>query len=157
MITSLEELGINPVYAAGLPENPGLYKCIFVCLGMMGNNHVLTTAEGNLLSNYLLTGGRLYMEGGDTWFNDPSTSVHSMFGIAGIHNGYNDPGLIMGQEGGFAGNMIFQYNGDESSIDRLSVSGNNAFELFRNQVPLYCNSIANDEGYYKTVGNAVAI
>jgi len=154
MITSMEELGINPVYATTLPENPGLYKCIFVCLGMMGNNHVLTTTEGTLLSDYLSAGGRLYLEGGDTWFNDPSTTVHSMFGITGIHNGYNDPGLIIGQEGGFASNMIFQYNGDETSVDRLSLSGDNAFELFRNQVPLYCNSIANDEGYYKTVGSS---
>jgi hypothetical protein len=74
-----------------------------------------------------------------------------MFKINGLQDGNSDLGLIMGQDGSFAEDLIYQYDGDNFYIDRLEPI-DNAFELFRNQVPSYCNAVALDEGTYKTVG-----
>jgi len=91
------------------------------------------------------------MEGGDTWAYDPQTSVHAMFKINGLDDGNSDLGLIFGQAGSFAEDLVYPYSGDNSYIDRIEPI-DNAFELFRNQVPSYCNAVALDEGTYKTVG-----
>ena len=74
-----------------------------------------------------------------------------MFKIQGIDDGGSDLGLIFGQDGSFAEGLVFPYSGDNNYIDRIAPIGN-AFELFRNQVPSYCNAVALDEGTYKTVG-----
>ena len=91
------------------------------------------------------------MEGGDTWAYDPATAVHSMFKINGLDDGNDDLGVIFGQDGSFAEGMAYPYSGDNNFIDRIEPT-DNAFELFRNQVPSYCNAVALDEGSYKTVG-----
>ncbi|MBU2651756.1 MAG: T9SS type A sorting domain-containing protein [Bacteroidetes bacterium] len=156
MASIIQGLGIPVDLLTSIPSDPGLYKCIFISLGTYSNNHELTVSEGQALANYLNNNGRLYMEGGDTWSYDDQTAVHPMFGINGIHDGYNDLGLILGQDGSFADDMVFSYTGDNFYIDRLEIASgaNDAFQLFRNQVPTYCNSIANDPGGYKTVGSS---
>lgn len=128
-----------------------MYQCVFVCLGIYDDNHILTDSEGQALADYLNHEGRVYMEGGDTWFYDDTTPVHSMFKINGTHDGSGDLGIIFGQEGSFAEGLTYPYNGDNSYIDRIEPTGN-AFELFHNQIPSYCNAVALDEGTYKTVG-----
>ncbi|MDT8393395.1 MAG: M14 family zinc carboxypeptidase [Bacteroidales bacterium] len=147
----IADLDLMAHHETSFPEDLDLYKSVFVCLGTYSNQHVLTNAEGQTLADYLNHGGRLYMEGGDTWAYDNPTPVHPMFKINGLNDGSNDLGLIFGQEGSFAEGLAYQYIGDNSYIDRIAPI-ENAFELFRNQVPSYCNAVALDEGSYKTVG-----
>jgi hypothetical protein len=151
MQTVISDLDITAFYETSFPDNLGMYQCIFVCLGVYNNNHVLSGAEGDKLAAYLNHGGRLYMEGGDTWFYDPATAVHEMFKIQGVSDGNGDLGLVFGQNGSFAEGLVYQYGGDNNYIDRIAPT-DNAFQLFRNQVPSYCNAVALDEGTYKTVG-----
>ncbi|MBI4453230.1 proprotein convertase P-domain-containing protein [Candidatus Woesearchaeota archaeon] len=47
------------------------YKSLFVSLGVYGAKHSLTLSEYQLLTDYLNKGGKLYVEGGDTFFLDP--------------------------------------------------------------------------------------
>jgi hypothetical protein len=117
------------------------------------DNYVLSPAEGQLLADFLSNGGRVYMEGGDTWFKDEQTAAHTMFKIAGTENGSGDLGLLFGQEGSFTEGLLFPYDGDNNNIDRI-ISLDNAFELFRNQIPSYCTAVALDEGTYKTIGTS---
>jgi hypothetical protein len=151
MQTVISNIDLPATYETSFPDDLGMYQCVFVCLGVYNVNHVLTTDEGQKLATYLSHHGRLYMEGGDTWAYDTPTLVHNMFKIQGIDDGYGDLGLIFGQDGSFAEGMVFPYSGDNSYIDRIAPI-DNAFELFRNQVPSYCNAVALDEGTYKTVG-----
>jgi hypothetical protein len=150
MQTVFSNIDVAATYTTSFPNNLDLYRCVFICLGVKDDAHTLTSNEGDALASYLNNGGRLYMEGGDTW-TDPPTAVHSMFKIDGLSNGFDDLGLLFGQTGSFAEGMVYQYNGDNEQIDRI-VPLENAFELFRNQVPAYCNAVALDEGTYKTVG-----
>lgn len=147
----MQDMDLGVTYQTSFPDYLDLYQCIFVCLGVYNDNHILSAAEGQALAEYLNNGGRLYMEGADTWAYDGATAVHPMFKINGLDDGNNDLGLIFGQDGSFAEGMIYPYEGDNYYIDRIEPI-DNAFELFRNQVPSYCNAVALDEGTYKTVG-----
>lgn len=149
----INSLDITPVYTTSFPDNFDLYYCAFICLGVYGDNYELSTAEGQVLADYLNNGGRVYMEGGDAWFQDEQTAAHAMFKIDGTENGGGDLGLLFGQNGSFAEGMLFPYDGDNNKIDRITPL-DNAFELFRNQIPSYCCAVALDEGTYKTIGTS---
>ena len=87
---------------SNLSDNNGKFDGVFVALGVYPNNHVVSDSEGTMLQQYLALGGRVYMEGGDTWVFDPQTKVHDMFkvlpvaddaanGITGPLNGVASP------------------------------------------------------------------
>ncbi len=156
MASIIQGLDLPVSLMVDFPDDLELYKCIFVCLGTYPNKYILTESEGQTLADYLNNNGRLYMEGADTWAFDDQTPVHPMFGITGTMDGYSDLALLLGQNGSFVNGMIFNYTGDNSYIDRMIITptAKDAFELFRNQVPNYCSSIANDPGTYKTIGSS---
>lgn len=153
MITCFENLGVTAEMVTSWPDDMNMYASIFVCLGVYPDNAVLTNSEGQELADFLNQGGRLYMEGGDTWYYDEPTPVHGMFNIEGITDGSDDLGILLGQAGTFTEGMIFNYTGDKNWIDRLSPLGD-AFTIFENQSPAYITGIANDAGDYKTIGTS---
>lgn len=91
------------------------------------------------------------MEGGDTWFYDDPTPVHSMFNINKIDDGTGDMGTLLGQGGTFTEGMTFNYDGDNSYMDHIAAISP-AFNIFENQNPQYCAGVAYDAGSYKTIG-----
>jgi hypothetical protein len=147
-------LDVNEVtydYATTFPPDLSLYRSIFVCLGIFSDNHVLTTSEGQLLADFLDDGGMIYMEGGDTWYYDPSTPVHSMFNINPVSDGSGDLGTIQGVTGTFTEGMSFSYTGENSWIDHIS-NIPPAYMIFNNVSPAYGCAVAYDAGTYKTIG-----
>jgi len=153
MIDCFDNLSVGVDMVEGWPDDMGLYSSIFVCLGIYPDNHVLTSAQGQELANYLNNGGRVYMEGGDTWYYDPATPAHALFNIQGIEDGGGDLNNLLGQSGTFTEGLTFNYSGDNSYIDRISPSGS-AFTIFKNQSPAYNNAVAYDEGNYRTIGSS---
>lgn len=152
--SELDAMGIYYDMDSVLPENPGLYSTIFTCLGIYSSNHALTGAEGQALADYLDTGGRLYMEGGDTWAFDTETAVHSYFEINGLNDGASDAGPISGAVGTFTEGMSFTYSGGNSYIDKIAPLGG-AEAVLLNVTPAYINGVANDGGTYRTVGTSI--
>ncbi|MEE4257433.1 MAG: C25 family cysteine peptidase [Bacteroidales bacterium] len=151
MITCFENLGVTSDMVTSWPDDMNLYSSIFVCLGVYPDNAVLSTSEGQELADFLNQGGRLYMEGGDTWYYDEPSPVHGMFNIEGISDGSDDLGMLYGQAGTFTEGLIYNYAGDKNWIDRLNPL-DDAFTIFKNQFPSYITAIANDAGSYKTIG-----
>jgi len=151
MKTAVENLGVGVEYVTAFPADLSLYSSIFVCLGIYSSNHVLSTDEGQKLANFLNGGGNLYMEGGDTWYYDSQTPVHSMFHISGVSDGSSDLGTIAGYAGTFTANMSFQYNGENNWIDHLAPVAP-AFNILKNVSPAYETGVAYDAGSYKTIG-----
>ena len=149
----LDALGITYEKDSLLPESCSCYRTIFVCLGIFPNNHQLTASEGQALAQFLDDGGRLYMEGGDTWAYDPATAVHSYFNIDGLLDGSGDAGPIEGASGTFTEGMSFAYQGENSYIDHLAPVGS-AFAIFLETSPSYINGVAYDGGAYRTVGTS---
>lgn len=150
---ALDVMGIDHDMGASLPSNPSLYSSIFACLGVFATNHILTSAEGQALADFLDLGGRLYMEGGDTWYYDSETPVHPYFMINGLSDGGSDAGPITGAVGTFTDGMLFQYSGGNSYMDRISpIAG--AEVVFQNLTPPYMNGISYDGGTYRTIGTS---
>jgi PKD repeat protein len=154
MKSAVESLNLTANYtAASVPDSLDRYSSVFVCLGVYPQGHALSANDGQKLAAYLNYGGRLYMEGGDTWFYDPQTAVHQMFNIFPNADGSADLGTLLGYAGTFTEGMSFLYSGDNNSIDHIT-SLTTAFHVFKNQSPLYDNVIANDAGAYKTIGSS---
>ncbi|MCF8369567.1 MAG: T9SS type A sorting domain-containing protein [Bacteroidales bacterium] len=144
---------ITAEYMTSFPEDLGLYSTLFVCLGIYSDNHVLSTDEGQDLADFLNSGGNLYMEGGDTWYYDSQTAVHSMFSVNPTSDGSSDLGTVMGLTGTFTEGMSFNYSGDNSWIDHIEPAGS-AVMIFENQSPGYGTAVANDAGSYKTIASS---
>ncbi|GAB4372588.1 MAG: hypothetical protein Kow0042_15980 [Calditrichia bacterium] len=131
------------------------YDYVFVCLGVYPHNHVLGVGdpEVTLLENYLNSGGRLYMEGADTWAYDPVTSLHPYFKISGVSDGFGDMNIVLGSsclEG-----MNFLYSGQNNYMDRLAPL-DTALIFHKNDNPFYNCGIAYDYmgGAYRTIGTS---
>jgi len=153
MAGALNSIGVSFHSLSAFPTDPGLYTALFVCLGVYNNNHVLSQAEGQALSAYLQSGGRLYLEGGDTWFYDDPTPVHSYFSLQAVADGSGDLGMLSGSAGTFTHGMQFSYSGDNNWIDRLQPTGS-AFGIFTNDSPVYTCAVAYDGGGYRSVGSS---
>jgi len=153
MQTAIEANGILVEYMTCFPPDLNVYTSVFVCLGIYNYNHILTSFEGQVLADYLNNGGNLYMEGGDTWFYDQPTAVHSMFNIYPETDGTNDLGIINGMNGTFTEGMSFNYSGENSWIDHISAISP-ALDIFENQSPNYGTGVAYDEGSYRTIGTS---
>jgi PKD repeat protein len=151
MVDAMANNGVAAEYATALPADLSLYSSVFLCLGIYSDNHVLSDSEGQALASYLNAGGNLYMEGGDTWYYDNQTPVHSMFSIDAQEDGTGDLAVINGQTGTFTEGMSFSYSGDNSYIDHIGATAT-AFVILQNQSPDYGTGVANDEGSYKTIG-----
>ena len=153
MMVCLDNLSVGADMVDAWPDDMNLYSSIFVCLGIYPENYTLTDSEGQELADYLDAGGRIYMEGGDTWFYDQPTPVHAMFNIQGLEDGSDDLGTILGQEGAFTNGLIYNYDGDVNWIDHIAPMGD-AFTIFKNQSPVYATAVAYDEGTYRTIGSS---
>ena len=147
----IDNLNVACEYSTSIPADLSLYSSAFVCLGIYSDNHVLSDGEGQTLADFLNGGGKLYMEGGDTWYYDTQTAVHSMFNINGEADGSGDLETILGQSGSFTEGMLFNYSGQNSWIDHISPTGS-AVMIFVNQTPNYGCGVAYDAGDYATVG-----
>ncbi len=128
-----------------------LYSSLFVLLGIYSNNYVLTAAQGQTLAGYLNQGGKIYMEGGDTWYYDAQTAVHPMFKINATGDGSSDLGTINGHAGTFTAGMNFTYSGDNNWIDRLTAA-TGATLILSNLSPSYGTAVAYNGNSYKTIG-----
>ncbi len=151
MEAAIQDMDVAYEKLSSFPPDLNLYATIFVNLGIYSNNHVLTSSEGTALAGYLNNGGSLYMEGGDTWYYDSQTSVHSMFGINGTSDGSGDLSTVVGQSETLTDGMSFSYGGDNNWIDHLDATGD-AEIIFNNQSPSYGTGVSYDEGNYKTIG-----
>ena len=151
MYSAIQDIGIGVEYVTSWPDNLQIYSSIFVCLGIYSQNHVLSQSEGAEFANFLDNGGNLYMEGGDTWYFDPTTPVHSMFNINPISDGDDDMSLLSGQAGTFTEGMAFNYTGDNSWMDRISAI-TPAYNIFKNNSPVYYAGVAYPAETYRTIG-----
>jgi hypothetical protein len=153
MQTAMSDLGVAYDILTSFPLDLNLYSSVFVCLGIYPANTVLSSSQGSILASYLTNGGQIYMEGGDTWYYDPSTPVHNMFNISPVSDGSGDMGSILGIAGTFTQDMSFTYSGENSYMDRIA-SISPAFLILQNQSPSYGTGVAYNAGVYKTIGTS---
>ncbi len=103
------------------------FASVFVLLGNYPDNHVLSESETTSLKLYLAQGGKVYMEGGDTFMYDPKTTLHPFFKAKGVLD--EAPNGVTGPLTGYAAfanntvnpstNMQWNFNQD-STYDNLN-------------------------------------
>ncbi len=90
------------------------------------------------------------MEGGDTWYYDTQTAVHSMFGVNATGDGQGTLGTVVGQAGTFTEGMTFTYQVIITGSIILKLL-DQQIAIFNNQSPSYGTGVANDASTYKTI------
>ena len=154
MMECFAELNVGAdQFIESFPADIEIYQSIFVILGVYPNNHVLSDENGVLLSQFLDQGGKLYMEGGDTWAFDDPTEVHSKFLINGIDDGNDDLGRIIGETGNMLDGYAYDYEGPNSYIDRI-VAKEGATLILQNEAPSYGTTVSYENDTYKTIGSS---
>lgn len=152
----IDNFGITAQYTTSMPsQSLNVYNTIFVCLGVYSSNHVLSSSNGQNLADFVENGGNLYMEGGDTWFYDDQTAVHSFFNINATDDGTNGEELdmIKGISGTITEGMTYTYSGENNWIDHLEPISP-AIKLMENNSPNFGTVIGHDAGDYKTIGSS---
>ncbi len=150
--------GYSGDYGTSLPAQLELYQSVFVCLGVYTNRYFITAGspEAIALTDYLNSGGRVYMEGSSVWFIDPyyfnGHDFRSFFGLGADSWSYGDMGPIAGVTGTFTNGMYFTYGGENRYMDHLSPAG--GFLILRDTDNSYYCGIAYDAGMYRTVGTS---
>ena len=136
-----------------MPDTIMGYKSAFVLLGFFPDNRQLTEREGKILAQFLNDGGRIYLEGGDAWVNDPHTDVYDMFHIVGTDDGLDDLSVIVGAENNFLSGFTFTYGGINNYIDHIEPA-DGAVLLMSNQDPAYGVMVSYENDTYKTIGSS---
>ncbi|MGA1534529.1 MAG: S8 family serine peptidase [Planctomycetota bacterium] len=167
---ALVSLGRVPVLVSDLADAGALeaYETIWVNLGVFNTSgpsgkHVLTASEGQALDGYLAAGTPesprfLYLEGADTWFFDPPTTLHSRFGIVSNCDGFPTPQLSM--ISGLPGpppcsfdTLQYGYVGEDAFIDHLEVApGSGAQRILENDPPIFGVAISRQSTGHATIG-----
>ncbi len=139
--------------AETFPEELNQYQSLFIILGVYPNNHILSSEEGDFLNQFLENGGRIYMEGGDTWAFDDQTAVHEKFFINGLSDGSGDLSRIIGHADGWLQTYTFDYDGANSYIDHIAPMAESKI-ILQNESPAYGTAISYESDVYKTIGSS---
>ena len=129
-------------------------EAVFLLVGVYSNNYTLQEADVLPITNYLDGGGKLYMEGADTWAYDTATSLHGYFNILPVSDGSNDLSTVNGDD--FLAGMTWFYSGENYYIDHIDPIAP-AFIIFSNPTVGYNCGVAYDSGTYNTVGTSFEI
>ena len=135
------------------------FKAVFVTLGAYPNTYTLSTGDANKLATYMNNGGRIYMEGGDTFYFDAQTAVHPLFKVTATHDGAAVESLkgftvLDGNSWGYTTNPTIN-----SSVDRLEAQpAGGTVNFLRNQGALsYATVVAHDKpgGGYRSLASSI--
>ncbi|HEX7321252.1 MAG TPA: C25 family cysteine peptidase [bacterium] len=157
MHTKLAALGYLGDYTQGFPAGfLNIYKVFFASLGMYPNKYTISYSNPDIFEivRHLNAGGRMYLEGGDVWYNDPLSGGYdfaSQFSIDAIQGNIGYFTGLIGVSGTFTNQMSFSYTGESSSIDRIDPTGNGIAVLRNVYNSNNCGVAAN----HRTVGISV--
>jgi hypothetical protein len=128
LLADLSALGEDAALTSDLfAYSPDLsaHEAVFAIVGIYPDKHILDAAEGAALDGYVQNGGRLYLEGGDCFNEDPETSgAYNVRPVFGLDDG-------PGGSGGFSGDIVginlleafrfdFDYAGTVFELDELN-------------------------------------
>ncbi|MCK6561953.1 S8 family serine peptidase [bacterium] len=131
------------------------FEAVFAVLGAFPNNHVIpnNSPEALAIENYVLNGGKMYMEGNDMWYYDPQFAgghdFGPLFGITGLADGGGNFSTILGAN--FLAGYNFNYSCQTSFNDVIAPLAGAAV-VHSNQSPAFNCGIAFDPGAYQTIG-----
>jgi hypothetical protein len=154
MMDVFDELDMTASYETEFPADLSLYRSIFISLGIMITGHELNFIESAKLGQYLDAGGKIYLEGRRTWYNDTQQPIHDKFNIDVVLDSWFAYDFIAGETGTFTEGMYFEFGSVSPYNDYYLTPEGNAFTIFTSPNPNFGCAVAYDEGSYKTIGCA---
>ncbi|MCK9167334.1 MAG: C25 family cysteine peptidase [Bacteroidales bacterium] len=154
LMNDLKIAGASSEYHTEIPEDLSSYTLIFLSLGVFPDYHTLTFEEGEALAEYLLQGGKLYIESGSFWYFNDETPLHALMHIhSEIGNGwiYGNEDLT-GVEGTLGEGMTFGYIGDNLRIDHLEPL-DPSYLVFTSEPHTFGAMAAQETAEYKTIAS----
>jgi hypothetical protein len=147
----LDELDVLANYEYNITQQIFNYQSLFICLGYQNFNHVLTLWEGQKLVEFLEAGGKIYMEGRKTWWEDPPTPIQPLFNINTVQTvGVYD--TINGMDGTFTQGLSMS-NDATTPFSFYSMEPiEPAFSVLADNNTGQVCAVAYDAGTYKTIG-----
>ncbi len=131
------------------------YNIIFLSLGFFTQNHVLTQFEDSLFVAFLNQGGKLYLEGGTFFKQDPITELRSKLRVEGSNLAWAAPAdTLIGITGTPAEGIQFDYLGDWKRGENLLALSPSA-PWFRDKNSELDFVVALDSINYKTIASSV--
>jgi len=153
IMETFQDMDLMAAYTNQFPADFTDYKSVFLCLGIYYSNHVLTDAEAQMLKTYLENEGRLYMEGRTTWYDDPQTVLHEMFGINTEFTNWYQYDSLHGIPGTFTEGMTFAFDGEDPYNKYKLIAVDPAYEIMRSMNDSRGAMVAYDAATYKTIGS----
>ncbi|MEO0138053.1 MAG: C25 family cysteine peptidase [candidate division WOR-3 bacterium] len=150
----LTNLRYNGQYSRAFPAGYlNIYKSLFVTCGMSPNNYVIPHNSSVIseILDFLNDGNKMYLEGGEVWYYDPSHGgfdFRPYFCIISIANNIGYFTGVSGCESTFTRLMSFNYTGEASSIDRISPDSGGV-AIFKNR---YNNYVCGVAAQHRTIG-----
>lgn len=155
IITSLENLQLKPELKASIDSSIFNYNFLFVCLGVRAMNYALTNSDGELLANYLKSGGNAYLESGSCFGGDHLTAAQPMFRVDGQKFGWSKPAdTLVGDAGTFAEGTQLDYRGDHIMLYNL-LPLEPAYNVYTDKISGLHFVVANDSGTYRTIASSI--
>lgn len=142
-------------YAQNFPYGfLSLYKSAFICAGVYPANYVIkdTSRAGSEIAFYIESqGGRVFLEGGDVWYDIMVNHGYDFRDLFGIRPLYNSIGLftgVTGCAGTFTQDMWFEYAGEAAMIDYIDTLAGSQLIFRKTNTTYGCGVCANG----RTVG-----
>ncbi|PLX14335.1 MAG: hypothetical protein C0598_01530, partial [Marinilabiliales bacterium] len=139
------------------PYDMSAYQSVFVCLGGIYQNHQLSLSEASLLNNYINEGGKIYMEGINTWINDEQYDLHEKFDVICNNTmNYFEIKSFTGVQGTPTNGIELTYHNDELNFINYYLSAEGSSFPFLNYYSgdTIC-VVANETSKYKTIASPV--
>jgi hypothetical protein len=155
LLDALGDLGIPHHYYDSWPTDWSEHDTWFILLGVFADNHVLTSSEANDIVTALQAGNNIYLEGGNTWCNDPEkATLNPWFGVKPdkLANGMKQ---ITGVPGSIMDGLTLKYASEDLQMDVIA-SVRPAKRLFESPGNR-CRTVIQDAGSYRTVASTLAL
>lgn len=133
------------------------YDIVFLSLGFMPQNHVLTDAEDALLVYYLQQGGKLYLEAGSFFKLNPAKQLRPFFRTEGSYTALQNEtpaDTLQGVEGSLIQDFNMKYTGDDGLGENL-LALDPAMPWLRDKNSGLDFVVALDSVRYKTIASAL--
>jgi hypothetical protein len=157
--SKLAQLSFLGDYLRAFPyEYLDIYKTLFTCVGMFPDNYIIydTSIVAIEIVRFLNAGGKMYLEGGDVWYYDPTNGGYNFcprFRITPISNNIGLFTGVVGVDSTFTRQMNFDYSGENFLIDRINPFGTGQTVL-RNAFNDYSIGVAAN---HQTIGVSIEL
>lgn len=137
------------------PSDWSAHDVWFICLGVFADNYVLSSSEAGDIVAALQAGAKIYLEGGNTWCNDPEkNTLNPWFGVQ-EDDDWDSMNRAIGLAGTFMEGISLPYASEDLQMDAIEPASR-AEKLMESNDGLG-RVVTNQSGGYKTVASTFAL